>query len=128
MFYPSEGACGGYTQGVVTAPTRCQARVVAAGVVFFERSTPSGWWTFACAEHVGELVAPRALLDRDRAELARRRRRHGEPGDDPGDEPTTPLATGRQARELIARVRRWTEQHPHQLYPAAPPDRARPRR
>jgi hypothetical protein len=121
VFYPSEGSCGGYTHGVFTAPTRCQATVVAAGVVFYERPRPSVWWAFACAAHVDELTAARALLDRDRAEIARRQRHPR--GDGPGGEAVQPLARGRQARELIARVRRWADRHPEQLYPAAPPDR-----
>jgi hypothetical protein len=101
------GRRNGYTHGVFTAPTRCQATVVAAGVVvFYERPRPSVWW---------------ALLDRDRAEIARRQRHPR--GDGPGGEAVQPLARGRQARELIARVRRWADRHPEQLYPAAPPDR-----
>jgi hypothetical protein len=77
------------------------------------------WWAFACAAHVEYLTAARALLDRDRAELARRRR----PREDRDGATVGPVATGRQARELIARARRWAERHREHLYPAAPPDR-----
>ena len=55
----SGGLCGGYTHGVLTAPTRCQGAVVAAGVVFYERPAPSVWWAFACTAHVEHLTCPR---------------------------------------------------------------------
>ena len=102
--------------------------MVAAGLVFYERPAPSVWWAFACAAHVEELTAARALLDRDRAELTRRQHhRHQhyqyDSRGDPGGETLESLATGRRAREVIAAARRWADQHPDQLCPAAPPDR-----
>jgi hypothetical protein len=125
VFYALGGSCDSYTHAMLTAPTRCQATVVAAGVVFYERPAPSVWWAFACAAHVDEeLTAARALLDRDRAELTRRQHhRHLGRNGDPDGEAVEPLATGRRARELIVAARRWADRHPDQLYPAAPPDR-----
>lgn len=94
MFYASDGTCVGYRQGVWTAPSRCPAPVVAAGLVFYERPRPAVWLAFACPEHVEHLTAARSLLDRDRAEITRRRT--------PG-EPVGPLAVVRAARELLDR-------------------------
>src|SRR4051794_17431652 len=42
------------------------------GGEFYERPRPPARWAFACAVHVDELTTARGLLDRDRAELARR--------------------------------------------------------
>lgn len=117
MFYASDGSCGGYRHGMWTAPARCPAAPVAAGLAFYEKPRPVVIWAFACPEHVEHLIAPRPLLERDRAEMARRRElsaRH-EP------DPVGPLAVGRAARELLDRARRWAHAHPDLTYTAAAP-------
>lgn len=115
MFYATDGSCGGYRHGVWTAPSRCLTPVVAAGLVFYEQPRPRVWWAFACRDHAKHLTAARALLDRDRAEIARRRA--AAPG-----ERTEPLAVGRAAWELLDRARRWAAAHPEHVYipPPAP--------
>lgn len=116
MFYPTDGSCGGYRQGIWTAPARCHSPVVAAGLVFYEQPRPRVWWAFACPDHAEHLTAARPLLDRDRAEIARRRTAA------PGDR-TEALAAGRAARELLDRARRWADANPELAYipPPAPP-------
>jgi hypothetical protein len=62
------------------------------------------WLAFACTAHAAELVAPRELLDRDRALLAdwadrERRALAGE-----GWDPPKPLAVGSAARALERRA------------------------
>ncbi|MDN5749655.1 MAG: hypothetical protein L0H64_14250 [Pseudonocardia sp.] len=81
---------------------------MAAGLVFYEQP-PRVWWAFACPHHAEHLTAARPLLDRDRAEIARRR------GAAPLDR-TEPLAVGRAARELIDRAQRWAGAHPELAY------------
>lgn len=120
MFYVHDGSCGGYQHGVWTAPTRCPAPVVAAGIVLGHatRRRPAVWLAFSCAEHVGHLDVARPLTDRDRAEITRRREHAQTRRPDPD---SGPLATGQAARELVARVRRWAAAHPDRTYPAAGP-------
>lgn len=117
MFYLHGASCGGYRHGVWTAPTSCSLPVVAAGLVLGgDRRRPTVWLAFSCAEHVEHLDVARPLTDRDRAEMARRRT-HAEasrPDPDVG-----PLATGRAARKLLARARRWAAAHPERTYPAS---------
>jgi hypothetical protein len=130
MFRPQDPSCGGYRHGVWTAPSPCPHPVAAAGL-YFNRADHrpyrwSVWWAFACPEHAHELIAARPLLDRDHAELARRRdlREHWTPG-----RGVEPLAIGRPATELVERAQRWATAHPEQTYtaPAARrPDPARP--
>jgi hypothetical protein len=112
MFYASDGTCGGYCQEMWTAPSRCPAPVVAAGLVLYEQPRPTVWWAFACPDHIEHLTAARPLLDRDRAEITRRRT----PGERAG-----PLAVGREARELLDWARRWARAHPELTFtpPAA---------
>ena len=119
MFRPQDPSCGGYRQGVWTAPSPCPHPVAAAGL-YVNRADHrpyrwSVWWAFACPEHAHELVAARPLLDRDRAEIARRRdlREHWTPGRD-----VEPLAVGRPAAELVERAHRWATAHPEQTYTA----------
>ncbi len=118
MSYIHAPGCGGYQHGMWTAPAACGRPVVAAGPVFYPYPHPQTWLGFACAEHVGLLEVARPLTDSDRAVLARRSARHHEHRPNPGPVPEeVPLATGRAARELIARARRWP-----------PPTRTRPTR
>lgn len=115
MFYATDGSCGGYRHGVWTAPARCLTPVVAAGLVFYDQPRPRVWWAFACPDHAEHLTAARPLLDRDRAEITRRRTAA------PPDR-TEPLAVGRAARDLIDRAQRWADAHPDRAYvpPPAP--------
>jgi hypothetical protein len=62
---------------------------------------------FACLEHKSMLIAARRRLDRDRAELERRRHswtwaRVGHP-----PLPIEPLRTGAAAHRLVAKARAW---------------------
>jgi len=104
VFHVHAASCGGYQHGVRTGPVSCP-RPVVAGLVFnqYERR-PSVWWAFTCAGHVGHLIAARPLLERDRAELARRRYYYDRRELDPDQRP---LAVGMAARELVERARRW---------------------
>ncbi|MEJ3651489.1 hypothetical protein WEH80_00585 [Actinomycetes bacterium KLBMP 9759] len=77
------------------------------------------WRAFACDQHADGLIGQRELLDRDRALLAqwREQAERWKPGHhrrpslaDPWIRPD-PLATGSTAFDLIARARRWSEQH-----------------
>lgn len=122
MFRPQEPSCGAYRHGVWTAPSGCPRPVVAAGL-YFNRSDHrvhrwSVWWAFVCPEHAGELIAARPLLDRDRAEIARRRDlvTHWTPGNH-----VQPLAAGRPAADLVERARRWAAAHPEQAFTATAP-------
>ena len=128
MFYIHAPGCGGYQHGMWTAPAACGRPVVAAGPVFYPYPHPQTWLGFACAQHVGQLEVARPLTDSDRAVLARRSARHHNHRPDPGQEhEEAPLATGRAARELIARARRWAATHPDQTYPTPPnPPRSDP--
>lgn len=121
MFYPTDGSCGGYRHGVWTAPSRCLSPVVAAGLIFYEKPRARVWWAFACPDHAEHLTAARPLLDRDRAEIARRRSAA------PLDR-TEPLAVGQAARDLIERAQRWASAHPELAYtpPPAPPTASTP--
>jgi len=65
----------------------------------------------------GYLIAARPLLERDRAELARRRYYYDRRELDPDQRP---LAVGMAARELVERARRWAAAHPEHTYPVAP--------
>lgn len=129
MFRPQDPSCGAYRYGVWTAPSPCPYPVAAAGL-YFNRADHrpyrwSVWWAFACPEHAHELVAARPLLDRDRAEIARRRdlREHWTPGRD-----VEPLAVGRHAAELVERAHRWATAHPEQTCTAPPESRPVPAR
>lgn len=102
-FEASAAGCGGYVSGVTTSPGSCHARPVWAGVVYFPAPRPALWWAFACDAHVECLHAPRRLLERDRAELARRRKQRalglaGRPYE------RTPLAVGWAAEQRVARA------------------------
>jgi hypothetical protein len=96
--------CGAHsTTGVAGTPRRGGARVTHAGLRVGGQPLEA-WPAFACPAHAAELVAPRELLDRDRALLAdwadrERRALAGE-----GWDPPTPLAVGSAARELERRA------------------------
>jgi hypothetical protein len=96
--------CGAYaTAGFAGAPRQCSAAVTYAGLRVGGQPFEA-WLAFACDLHRGELIAPRELLDRDRAVLddwAERERRAlaGEGWDRP-----QPLAVGAKARELVRRA------------------------
>jgi len=62
---------------------------------------------------VSDRGAARPLLERDRAELARRRYYYDRRELDPDQRP---LAVGMAARELVERARRWAAAHPEHTY------------
>ncbi|MGD9697342.1 MAG: hypothetical protein AB7V42_16985 [Thermoleophilia bacterium] len=75
-----------------------------AGVVYFRYPRPALWWAFACDGHVECLHAPRRLLDRDRAELARRGEQRALAMAGRAYERSAPLAVGRAAQQRLARA------------------------
>ena len=84
----------------------CRATPTHAGLVMLGPDKRV-YLAFACTEHAGQLIAARQLLDRDRAELDRRRHsvdwaRVGHP-----PLPIDPLAAGAAARRLVERARAW---------------------
>ena len=97
--------CGAYVSGGAGgAPSQCSARVTHAGLRLGGQPV-AAWLAFACTVHAPQLVAPRELLDRDRAVLAdwagrERRALAGE-----GWDPPQPLAVGAAATELVRRAR-----------------------
>ena len=103
-FEVSAAGCGGYVSGVMTAPRACAGEVVWAGVVYFPFPRPTLWWVFACDAHVACVHAPRRLLDRDRAELARRREQHALAMAGRAYERSVALAVGRAARQRLTRA------------------------
>jgi hypothetical protein len=104
-FNPISGpGCSVAASGYKGTPQTCRAEPEFAGLVFFEYPKVGLWVTFACREHVGELVAPRRLTEADRAEQERRRTI---PNYAPG-----PLAVGTKARQRLEYARRWEIAHP----------------
>jgi hypothetical protein len=98
---------GGYQGGTWTPPSHCTREPVAAGLAFYAAARrQSVRLAFACPDHVDDLIAPRPLCERDRAEMGRRHQR----------EPVAELAVGREARELVERARRWAAAHPERTY------------
>jgi hypothetical protein len=96
--------------GPLGKPADCHRAPTHAGLAFFEYPRARVWLVFACDEHCGELIAARRMLDRDRAELARRaeaRRRVVE--EKATVAPLEPLAVGSNARRLVERARAWVE-------------------
>lgn len=86
-------------------PRPCQAEPVWAGLVYTPYPKPGVTsWAFTCDVHKDGLAGARSLLDRDRAELERRRRAWQAGLDGQEWVPTRPLAVGAAARELIRRA------------------------
>lgn len=80
-----------------------------AGLKFYP-DPPVVWLAFACSEHRHQLLAGRPLTAKDRTALAARRERYRRVFEDrKAHEPEQPLATGRAARELADRAKRWEE-------------------
>lgn len=108
------GGCGAYVSaGAGGSPRRCAARVTRCGLVLRERAhgrPAEAWLAFTCDEHVGQLVAPRELLVRDREVLdawhAEERRTYS--AERPW-RPPQPLARGADALRLVERARWWAE-------------------
>ena len=90
-----------------------------------KKSSAVGGLGFACAQHVDQLTAARALLPRDRDVLDRRRdkRRTQLAGHRWAGEQESPLARGAAAERLIERAKAWAERH-HD--PVSGPGRAQP--
>jgi hypothetical protein len=91
--------------GPLGKPAECHRAPTHAGLAFFEYPRPRVWLVFACDEHRDELIAARRMLDRDRAELARRAARRRRVLEEKA--PVAPLAVGSNARRLVERARAW---------------------
>ena len=75
------------------------------GLVLVESRRPVELWVeYACDRHVGHLRAPRRLLDRDRAQLARRREQEQLARGGHRYEKAAALATGADARYRLRRA------------------------
>lgn len=92
----------------ITGPSPCPHPPTWAGLVYFPYPRPGETrWAFTCDHHRDHLTAPRRLLDRDRAELARRRERERAVlVDHARYVPDEPLARGAAARRLLQRAER----------------------
>lgn len=103
--------CGGYVHHDVLAPSACVKEPTVVGLVPVGRPEHrrAVWLGFACDVHADHLVAPRALLPRDRDVLARRRdeRRVQLAGHRWAGEREGPLARGAEADRLVERAREW---------------------
>lgn len=75
-----------------------------AGLIYYEDPRPNLFWSFTCDQHVGHLHAARQLLDRDRAEISRRREQSALAMAGRRFEHTDALATGQDARRRIVRA------------------------
>jgi hypothetical protein len=91
--------------GPLGKPAECHRSPTYAGLAFFEYPRPRVWLVFACDEHFGQLIAARRMLERDRAELARRAARRQRVLEEKA--PLEPLAVGSNARRLVERARAW---------------------
>lgn len=105
-----------FTTDPVVAPSSCRRWPVAVGLATTQGKPRKVWLVFACAEHLDHLTAPRALQERDLAELVRRqeqaaRIREKRP---PYDIPQ-PIAVGVEAHELVVRAKHWAQSHPFEL-------------
>jgi hypothetical protein len=106
--------CGAMVpRGPSGQPKQCPRAVRRCGLVLRRREglrPAEAWLAFACDKHAEGLVAPRALLDRDRAVLeawrAEARRKYST--ERPWRAPQ-PLARGVDAVKLVERARRWAE-------------------
>jgi hypothetical protein len=88
----------------VSLAFECSAEPTHAGLVLIN---DQAFLAFACREHRSGLIAPRRMLDRDRAELERRRHswtwaRVGHP-----PLPIEPLGIGAAAHRLVEKARAW---------------------
>ena len=92
----------------VLPPTVCVAAPTVAGLRYYPHNRVA-WLAFACDQHADELIAPRALLPRDCAVLARRRAHRDTElvGQRWTGEREAPLARGPAAERLIERARAW---------------------
>jgi hypothetical protein len=90
----------------VSLAFECSAEPTHAGLVLISDQV---FLAFACLEHESMLIAARRMLDRDRAELERRRHswtwaRVGHP-----QLPIEPLRTGAAAQRLVEKARAWAD-------------------
>ena len=106
--------CGGFDHHDGIAPTGCERPATVAGLRYSERGRTT-WLGFACDQHAEHLIAPRALLPRDRDVLTRRqdRQRTELGGRRWAGEREGPLARGRDAVALLERARAWAAVHPY---------------
>ena len=110
----SRGGCAIMASGYKGTPRNCEGHVTHAGLRWFP-SNRTLWLVFACAAHADQLEAARPLLDRDRAELARRRERtRRQLAGQPTHWEPQPLATGAAGLRLLERARTWAATHPQE--------------
>jgi hypothetical protein len=107
----SRGGCAFMVSGFAGTPISCERAVTHAGLVWFPGPRRL-WWAFACVEHACGLEVPRLLLERDHAELARRRGKHAAALAGRGQwVPDPPLATGAEGLRLLEQAREWASRH-----------------
>jgi hypothetical protein len=112
-FAASSPGCGArVAAGSTISGSRCGAAPTWAGLIYYS-GPGEAWLAFTCDRHRGRLIAPRRLLERDRAEIAARRERIRRTVEDkaPWVKPK-PAATGAAARRLVEAARAWAERHP----------------
>ncbi len=98
-FQASHAGCGAIVPSGDGHPLYCRHIPTWAGLRWYPYPAPgSVWLAFTCDTHVDQVEAARPLLDRDRAELQRRR-------DHPRQ--VQPLATGAAGRRLVERAVRY---------------------
>ncbi len=100
-FHVSRPGCGAIVPSGDGHPLYCRNAATRAGLRHFPHPAPGEvYLVFTCDQHADQAEATRLLLDRDRAELERRR-----------DQRATvePLAVGAAARALVARAVRYYE-------------------
>ncbi len=103
-FIPTADGCGAFVTGATTQPRQCGAQPVWAGLIYFEDPRAALFWSFTCDQHVGHLHAARRFLDRDRAEICRRRDQSALAMAGRRFARTEALATGQEARRRIVRA------------------------
>jgi len=113
-FHVMAAGCGGMVFRGMQGPKHCGREPVVAGL-WYAAHGRTVWLGFACQQHAEQLVAPRALLPRDRDALHRRREQHRTElaGQRWAGEQEGPLARGAAAERLIERALAWAQRHPN---------------
>jgi hypothetical protein len=100
----------------------CRAEPTHASLIMIDDEV---FLAFACLEHKSKLIAPHRMLDRDRAELERRRHSWEWA---PAGRPPLPIESfrsGAAAHRLVEKARAWAADHPSRSSPRVVADRFR---